>query len=136
MRLRDPNGELVSGALSSLSLVLVLSPKPDPKGMSFRSVLRLASGTGGVELCESSLVVLNTPGDPKGLVEESESLVSRRRVPGRPGVELLAWPSPWVWDTEDFLPLRPPVIGPSFGFCGGGFKGELTEVENIWGIVR
>ncbi len=54
-----------------------------------------------------------------------ESLVSRRRVPGR------GTPEVFTWDNDVFRPA--PVEGPSLGLFI--LRGELTDEEKSW-VIR
>ena len=72
-------------------------------------------------------------GDPKAFIE---SLVACRRAvvgllkTGEERPKLLEF---CPWETDAFRPFAPPCAVTSlFGFCGGGFSGELTSLARVW----
>lgn len=140
VRLKDPNGELVSIMLSGLSLSVNLSPEPCPKLISLRSVRRLVREGGGVDIGGSSLDgLLTSPGEASGLPYVRESLVSRLLGPGRPDCNPVpcAVPLLCIIDIEDLRPLVTAVGAPSLlGICVGAFKGEFTELAKSCERVR
>ncbi len=105
--------------------------------LSRKSVLLLNNDGGGSVVLKSSRKKRFPPalvGDANGLPDWIESLVSRRRLPGRDdvgdetpkAVELFC-----DVDIDDFRPAIPLTgVFSLEAFCGGGLRGELTVVEN------
>lgn len=84
LRFNGPNGNAVSGVFSCLLLPFSLSVVVGPGILSLRSVLRLSNEGVDAAADGSSLGnLLPLAGEAKGLLEGDESLVSRRRFPGR-----------------------------------------------------
>ena len=104
-----------------------------------KSVLLLNNDGGGCVVFESSRKKRLPPalvGDVRGLPDEMESLVSRRRLPGRDDVgDETPKADELFWDV-DIDVLRPPIpltgVFSLDAFCGGGLRGELTALENNW----
>ena len=131
VRLNEPNGES-SGASCLVSLI-----NDGPNEPSLKSVLLLSKDGGGVETWESSRLLLRFAiGEDMALVGGSESLVSRRRIPGRglgtcdPGVGF-----PIVCEMDPFRPLIPTTGAPSLIVCAGAFNGEFTELVKIYYLL-
>lgn len=102
-----------------------------------KSVLLLSSDGGGSVVFESSRKKRLPPvlvGDDKGLLNGSESLVSRRRLPGRDDVGDDTPKALELFCDVDIDVLRPPIpltgVFSLEAFCGGGLRGELTVVKN------
>ncbi len=105
--------------------------------LSRKSVLLLNNDGGGSVVLKSSRKKRLPPalvGDAKGLPDWMESLVSRRRLPGRDDVGDETPKAVKIFcgvDIDDFRPAIPLTGVFSLEvFCGGGLRGELTEVEN------
>lgn len=137
LRLNAPNGVEVSTDLPTAPLSLAFSSWWASWLLSAKSVLLLNKDGGGSVVFESSRKKRLPPalvGDAKGLPDCMESLVSRRRLPGRDdvgdetpkAVELFC-----DIDIDDFRPAIPLTgVFSLEAFCGGGLRGELTVVEN------
>lgn len=121
-RIRFPNGSLleVSRAVASAS--------PSSGSDSRKSLLRRC-----VQGEESSREYRPAAvGEASAPLNGFDSMVSRRRVPGRVAEEGEMTPNalPEPWETEAFRPLTFPWC-PSL-FCVGGFKGEFISVEKAY----
>ncbi len=137
LRLNAPNADEVSTDLPAAPLSLPFSSWWASWLLSRKSVLLLNNDGGGSVVLKSSRKKRLPPalvGDAKGLPDWMESLVSRRRLPGRDdvgdetpkAVEILCGV-----DIDDFRPAIPLTGVFSLEvFCGGGLRGELTDVEN------
>ena len=78
-------------------------------------------------------------GEASKLLKVKESLVSRRRGPGRPAGKLVlcAVPLFCMSEIEDFRPFVVAIGVPSLlEFCVGAFNGELTEFEKSYIKIR
>jgi hypothetical protein len=131
LRLSDPNGELRSAVPSRPAASLSLSSSL-ASDESRKSVFRRRRDAGGVDVFGSSRKNRELLVGDMGLPIESP--VSRRLVPCLPelGDDALLKELRWPCDCEIEVlrPAGPPLALLSFdALCGGGLRGELTDVE-------